>query len=327
MFKLRTFGMLFMLVSSFAAANTSELNVYSARNEKLIKPIIEAYSIETGIKVNLVSAKEQEIINSIAQNEAKTADVLLLSDSAILWQASNAGILQKIDTNNIKQNINNKYLNNDWIATSMRLRTIVYSAERVKPTQLNDYADLADEKWHGKLCLRTSKKIYNQSLVVALHNKYGDKTLNILKGFINNLGADIFPNDNAVINAIAEGTCDVGIVNSYYFAKLIAENNNLPVNIFMPKNGVFSNVSGAAIIKNAPNPKQALHFINWLLSEKGQRLIADANFEFPVNPKAKIRTELSKWGDFNEDLTMIITTKEASQLEQAKNLIKQAKWD
>jgi len=283
---------------------------------------------KAGTAVNLVSDKEQEIIKTIKQNLSNNkADVVLLADAAVLWQADAAGILQKINAKDIK-NIDSKYINDTWLATSMRARTIVYSADRVKPQELSNYADLANEKWRGKLCLRTSKKVYNQSLATALIAKHGAKdALNILNGWVKNLATEVFANDNAVVNAIAEGKCDVGIVNSYYYAKLIATNNNLPVNIFMPTNGVFSNVSGVGLVKNAINTKQAQHFINWLLSENGQKLIADANYEFPVNSKAKTRVELSKWGKFNADLTMLNATKDKEIFEQAKSLIKQAKWD
>jgi len=331
MSKLKTIAILSALTSSVSFAN-AEITVYSGRNAKFIEPIIAAYTKATNVKVNLESDKENVLINKIKENGANNkADVLLLADSGVLWQAVNAGITQDIDIDG--QNVAPKYVvTKSFVPTSIRVRTIVYNSELVKASDLSSYADLSSEKWRGKLCLRTSGKIYNQSLVSALHKIHGEQTGDIVKGWIANLAAPVFANDTALIEAIEAGTCQVGIVNNYYFVKAAAANPK--VKLFMAnqkQNGVLANISGAILLKNAPNKNEGQKFITWLTSAEGQKLIADGNFELritpnktPVHPiKQQNLAELKELAAAKLDVTALNSAKD---LAPALNLIKEANW-
>jgi len=325
--KFKTLLVLMITVCFVPNLVANELNVYSARNVDFSKQIVDAYSLETGVKVNLIIGKKDELITQVKDD--KNADILLLADSWELWEASDEflylGIKGDQNLLQTRSNLDPQYkASTNWIPTSMRLRTIVYSSERVKTDELKDYTSLADAKWQRKLCLRTSQKSYNKSLVAALVEQYGkDQATNIVKGWVKNLATDVFANDNAVIKAIAAGKCDVGIVNSYYYAKLMAA-EKLPVNILL-FDGVFSNVSGVGIIKSTKNLDGSTQFVSWLTSAKGQKIIADENFEFPINPQANIRKELTEWGEFTSNPIMLKAAKNPTA-EIAQFIIQETNW-
>ena len=203
---------------------------------------------------------------------------------------------------NIPANLRDK--ENRWFGLSLRARTIVYSTERVKPEELSTYAALGDTAWKGRLILRTSKKVYNQSLVAMLIAEFGEeKTEQIIRSWVTNLAAAPSSNDTQVMEAIAAGQGDVGIVNTYYFGRLLEKNPGLKLALFWPNqdqpgSGVHVNVSGAGVTKYAKHPQAAVKFLEWLSSEKAQNLFADANLEYPVNPKVAANPEVAAWGEF-----------------------------
>jgi len=320
--KLATF--LTVLISGVSLAN--EITVYSARSNKLIQPIVDIYSQKTGVKVNLIDGKEVELINKIADSKTNNvADVLLLSDAGFLWQAVNAGIAGEINSEVISKNVDAKYLvSKNWVPTSIRFRTIIYNQDLVKAEQLSGYQDLSSTKWQGKLCLRTSNKIYNQSLVAGMIGVYQDQTLDILKGLVKNLATNVFENDLKVVEAVNAGTCELGVVNNYYYLR--TKDQNPKVKLFMAnqnQGGTLANVAGAVLVKNAPNLAEGQKFIEWLIGIEGQKLIADENFEFSVNLKAEVLEDLADFANAKLDLKMLTNTKD---LEPALNLIKQANW-
>lgn len=285
-----------------------EVVVYSSRIDELIKPVFDAYTAETGVKVKFITDKEAPLMQRIkAEGEHGVADLLLTVDAGNLWQAEQMGILQPIRSEIIERNIPPQYRasSQDWTGLSLRARTIIYSTERVKPAELSTYEALADKQWEGRLCLRTAKKVYNQSLTATLIESHGEaKAEQIVKGWVNNLSTDVFSDDNAVIQAVEAGQCDVGVVNTYYYGRLHKQNPNLPVKIFWPNQqdrGVHVNLSGIGLTKHAPHPEAATKLVEWMTGEQAQKLFADLNQEFPANPQVKPSDEVAAWGDFKAD--------------------------
>ncbi|MEO9383620.1 extracellular solute-binding protein [Chromobacterium phragmitis] len=301
-----------MLAAALAAAAGSamaeDVVVYSARGEQLVKPIVEAYKKETGVNVKLVSDKEGPLMERLrAEGRNSPADLLLTVDAGNLWQAERMGLLKAVKSQVLDANIPAHLRDpaNQWYGLSIRARTIFYNTQRVKPAQLSSYADLADAKWKGKLCLRTSKKVYNQSLVAMMLAEMGPvKAEQVVKGWVNNLAVAEFPDDTKMLEAIAAGQCEVGIANTYYYGRLMEKSPKLPVGIFWADQagkGTHVNISGAGVTRHAKNEKGALKFLEWLSSEKAQNMFADVNMEFPVNPKVKPDARVAAWGDFKHN--------------------------
>nr|WP_314491219.1 extracellular solute-binding protein [uncultured Pseudomonas sp.] len=291
-----------------AAQAADEVVVYSSRIDELIKPVFDAYTAKTGVKVKFITDKEAPLMQRIkAEGQNGVADLLLTVDAGNLWQAERMGILQPIKSNAIEQNIPSQYRasSGDWTGLSLRARTIVYSTERVKPEELSTYEALADEQWEGRLCLRTAKKVYNQSLTATLIETHGEaKTEEIVKGWVDNLSTDVFSDDNAVLQAIEAGQCDVGVVNSYYFGRMHKANPQLPLKLFWPNQddrGVHVNLSGIGLTRHAPHPEAAVRLVEWMTGEEAQKLFADLNQEFPANPKVEPSAEVAAWGRFKAD--------------------------
>ncbi|WP_421682646.1 extracellular solute-binding protein [Stutzerimonas urumqiensis] len=297
-----------LAAASGIASAADEVVVYSSRIEDLIKPVFDAYTEETGVKVSYITDKEAPLMARIkAEGENTPADLLLTVDAGNLWQAEQMGILQPLDSEVVTQNIPPQYRSSSgaWTGLSLRARTIVYSTERVDPKELSTYEALADEQWEGRLCLRTSKKVYNQSLTATLIEAHGaEKTEEILKGWVNNLATDAFADDTALIQAIDAGLCDVGIVNTYYYGRLHKENPDLQAKLFWPNQqdrGVHVNLSGIGLTKHAPHPQAARKLVEWLTGEKAQGMFAAINQEYPANPNVAPSEEVSAWGEFKAD--------------------------
>ncbi|MBI6896833.1 extracellular solute-binding protein [Pseudomonas putida] len=290
------------------AQAADEVVVYSSRIDELIKPVFDAYTAKTGVKIKFITDKEAPLMQRIkAEGENGVADLLLTVDAGNLWQAEQMGILQPIKSAVIDQNIPPQYRasSHDWTGLSLRARTIAYSTDRVKPGELSTYEALADKNWEGRLCLRTAKKVYNQSLTATLIENHGEaETEKLIKGWVNNLSTDVFSDDTAVLQAIAAGQCDVGIVNTYYYGRLHKEKPDLPVKLFWPNQadrGVHVNLSGIGLTKHAPHPEAAKKLVEWMTGEEAQKLFADINQEFPANPKVKPSAEVAAWGSFKAD--------------------------
>lgn len=309
-----------------------EVVVYSSRIDELIKPVFDAYTAETGVKVKFITDKEAPLMQRIkAEGEHGVADLLLTVDAGNLWQAEQMGILQPIRSDIIERNIPPQYRasSHDWTGLSLRARTIIYSTERVKPSELSTYEALADKQWEGRLCLRTAKKVYNQSLTATLIESHGEaKAEQIVKGWVNNLSTDVFSDDNAVIQAVEAGQCDVGVVNTYYYGRLHKQNLNLPVKIFWPNQqdrGVHVNLSGIGLTKHAPHPEAATKLVEWMTGEQAQKLFADLNQEFPANPQVKPSDEVAAWGDFKADSIAVEVA--GKRQAQAIRLMDRAGWN
>lgn len=297
-----------MMAFGGAVQAASEIVVYSARNEQLIKPLFDQYTKETGTKITYVTDSEGPLIARLEAEGARTrADMMITVDAGNLWLAAEKGLFRAIESDVLEKAVPPQYQDsqNRWFGLSVRARTIVYSTERVKPGELSTYEALADDKWRGRLCLRTSKKVYNQSLVATMIERHGEaKTEEIIKGWVKNLATPVFANDTALIEAIAAGQCDVGIVNTYYFGRLQQERPDLPAKLFWPNqetSGVHVNISGAGITTHAKNPEEARKFLEWLAQGEAQHLFASLNMEYPVNAEAAWDPIVEAWGKFKAD--------------------------
>ena len=286
-------------------AVASELVVYSARAEQLIKPLFDAYTAKTGVKIQYVTDKEAVLLERLkAEGERTPADMLITVDAGNLWLAGEAGVIQPVKSPTLEANIPDHLRDpgSRWFGLSLRARTIVYNTGKVKPAELSSYAALAGPEWKGRLLLRTSKKVYNQSLVAALIAEHGEaEAEKIVAGWVANTPVEPFANDNQAMEAVAAGVGDVTIVNTYYFGKLMQEKPATPLAIFWPDQagaGVHVNVSGAGITTHAKHREEAVKFLEWLSSGEAQSMFAALNMEYPANPAVPVDPAVAAWGDF-----------------------------
>ncbi len=303
--------------------------VYSARNEQLIKPLFDAYTATTGIKVQYITDKAGPLLQRL-QSEGKntSADLLITVDAGNLWKAAKLGVLQPVTSATLLKNIPSHLRDpdNHWFGLSVRARTIFYNPNKVKPEELSTYEALAGPEWKNRLCLRTAKKVYNQSLVAMMIAEHGEaKTEAIVRGWVNNLAAPVFANDTELLRSIDAGRCHVGIANTYYYGRLIRDAKARNVAIFWPNqktSGVHVNIAGAGITRYAKHPEAALKLLEWLSSPAAQNLFADGNMEYPVNPAVKPSEVVAAWGEFKPNL---INVAKAGELQvQAVKLMDRA---
>ena len=298
---------LFILVSC-AYESSEELTIYTSRQPQLLEPIIETFYQETGIRVNLLSGNAQELMERIAiEGDESKADIFMTVDAGVLWQAAERDIFAEIDSDILKNNIP-EYLrdsNNLWFGLSKRARTIVYSSDQFSDSDFSTYEDLADPKWQGKLCLRTSKKVYNRSLMASMIDAYGfDQAKKIVSGWVSNLATEVFSNDTNALKAVSSGQCGVTIVNTYYLARLLDDPKYNNLNLFWANQndrGVHVNISGAGIVKTTKNKTNAIKLLEYLSSEDAQDFYASANKEYPILKGALVHNAIRDWGEFSED--------------------------
>ena len=282
-----------------------EFVVYSTRSEQLLGPLLEAYTNETDIKIDLITDKFETLLHRLKTEGKDTrADLLITVDAGDLWHATRAGVLQSINSTTLKENIPKAYSDPSlhWFGLSLRARAIVYSTERVKPEELSTYEALGMRKWRGRLLLSTSDKIYNQSLVAMLIAEHGETiTEKFISSWVANLAKEPFPTDTMVMEAILAKQGDVGIVNTYYFGRLLKKNPNLKLALYWPNQetgGCHVNISGAGVTRYSKHPEVAIKFLEWLSSSKAQNLFADVNMEYPINPKVAAHPSVADWGVF-----------------------------
>lgn len=295
-------------ITAVQAASEDSVTVYSSRKEHLIKPLFESFTKDTGIKVEYLTGKGGALIERLKLEGANTkADMFMTVDAGNLWYAGSQDLFQPIQTETLKSNIPAHLRDPDglWTGLSIRARTIVYSTKRVNPSDLSTYADLSTDKWKGKLCLRTSKKIYTKSLAASVIYNHGeDKAGDIISGWVNNLAATPNAKDSHVMNAILAGQCDVGLVNTYYFGRLVAKQPNAPLKLFWANQdttGVHVNVSGAGVTKHASNAAGATKLLEYLSSAKAQAIYGSLNKEYPANQNVASGDVVSAWGSFKQD--------------------------
>ncbi len=295
-------------------AMAQEVNLYSYRQEGLIKPLLDAFTQKTKIKVNLVSGGEDALIERLkAEGAASPADLLMTVDAGRLVRAKEAGLFQPVKSPAIDEVVPPALRDPEgmWTALSMRARPIMYAVDRVKPADLSTYEDLANEMWKGKICVRSSSHIYNQSMVSAMLEAVGPaKTEAWAKGFAANLARKPQGGDRDQIKAVAAGECDVALVNTYYLAGMLASKDPADqaaaakVKVFWPNQsdrGAHVNISGIGVTKSARNIPQAVALIEFLLSDEAQKIYAEVVGEFPVKAGVARSAAVASFGPFKAE--------------------------
>ena len=298
---------LFILVSCVKDTN-KELTIFTSRQPQLLEPIIEKYFQETGVKVNLLSGNAQELMERIdIEGEQSKADIFMTVDAGVLWQAAERNIFSETKSKILEENIPS-YLrdpNGKWFGLSKRARTLVFSNDQFSKSDFSTYEDLANPRWKGKLCLRTSKKVYNRSLIASMIDVYGfDNSKKIVSGWISNLATEVFSNDTNALKAVSSGQCGITIVNTYYLARLLDDPKYDNLELFWANQndrGVHVNISGAGIVKTSQNKKEAQKLLEYLSSDSAQDFYASANKEYPVLKDASVAESIMAWGAFVED--------------------------
>jgi iron(III) transport system substrate-binding protein len=319
------------LATSSAIAEDVELVVYSERKEPLIQPIFEQYTAQTGVKVRwLTDAAPVLIERLVAEGDNTRADLFMAVDAGNLWQAAERGVLAPIKSPLLDASIPSNLRDPDdrWFALSQRARTIVHSTDRVQPSELSTYGALADPQWKGRLCLRSSKKVYNQSLVATLLARVGaEQTEAIVEGWVRNLAAPPFTDDTLLLQAIAAGQCDVGIVNTYYLGRMLKDDPALPVTVFWPNQsdaGVHVNISGAGVTRHSHAPEAAQALLEWMVSDDVQSEFARLNLEFPAKRGIALDPVVAAWGKFKADPVNVVEA--GRRQSEAVQLMDRAGW-
>jgi len=300
------------------ASKEAPLVVYSARKEHLIKPLFDRFTDQTGIEVSYITDSAGPLLARLqAEGENTPADMLITVDAGNLWQAQKVGVLSPVSSQILTANVpaHLRDPNNSWFALTIRARTIVYASDRVDPVaDLSSYEALAQPQWRGRVCLRTSKKVYNQSLIASMIAAQGEPaTEAVVSGWVANLAMDPFANDTKVMEAIAAGQCDVGIVNTYYYGRLMKKQPQLALALFWPNQigegaagrGTHVNISGAGVTAHSRQKARAQQLLEWLSEERAQVMLMELNREAAVNPRVPALPDMLAWGDFKADTVAV----------------------
>ncbi|HEX6211006.1 MAG TPA: extracellular solute-binding protein [Methylomirabilota bacterium] len=287
-------------------AQAPEVVVYTARHYGQ-EAAFEAFTRKTGVKVTLLAGQTGELFERLrAEGERTSADVLITVDAGNLWNAGRAGLLSKVDSPELLTNIPAHLRDPEqrWFGLTVRARTIMYNTAKVTPAELSTYEALGDPKWKGRLCLRTSSYIYNQSMLATLIKRHGEpRAETIVRGWVANQPM-LINGDTKILEAIAAGQCDVGLTNHYYLARLLARNAAFPVAPFWANQattGTHVNISGAGVTAHAKHRANAIKLIEFLSSPEAQQMFADLSFEYPANPQAAVHPIVARWGTFKQD--------------------------
>jgi iron(III) transport system substrate-binding protein len=287
-------------------AQAPEVVLYSARHYGQ-EAAFDAFTKKTGIAVKIHAGQTGELFERLkAEGDRTPADVLVTVDAGNLWNAARAGLLSKVDSPELLANVPAHLRDPEqrWFGLTVRARTIMYNTKKVKPTELSTYEALGDPKWKGRLCLRTSSNIYNQSMLATFIRRHGEpRTEAIVRGWMAN-GPTLINGDTKIIEAIAAGQCDVGIVNSYYLARMLKKDPATPVALFWANQqttGTHVNVSGAGVTAHAKHHANAVRLLEFLSGLDAQQMFADTSLEFPANPRAEPSAVVKAWGPFKQD--------------------------
>jgi iron(III) transport system substrate-binding protein len=303
-----------------ALAQSGEVNVYTYREAKLIQPLLDAFTKDTGIKTNVISASsglEQRIKTEGANSPA---DVLITVDIGRLDDAVKAEVAQTIKSDKLDEVVPPRFRDpkNQWYGISMRARVVYASKERVKQDTIT-YEELADPKWKGKICIRSGQHIYNNALFAAYVAKHGEaKAEAWLKGLKANLAQKPSGGDRETARDVAAGKCDIGIGNTYYWALMNnVETDKKPwadaTKVILPTfrgGGTHVNLSGVVLAKHAPNKANAMKLIEWLAEDKAQQIYADSNYEYPVRTGVAVNPTIAGYGKLTPDPTPLSTIAE-----------------
>ena len=303
-----------------AAAAAEEVNVYSYRQPFLVKPLFDAFTKETGVAVNVVFAKKGLVKRLQAEGRNSPADLVFTVDIARLNEVVEAGLAQPVKSDALDEAVPETYRHPEglWYGLTLRARVIYASKERVKTGEITSYEQLADPKWRGRICTRKGDHPYNVALLAAMIGHHGKaKAEEWLRGVKANLARKPQGNDRAQVKAIMEGACDLAIGNHYYMALMLNNEKQRKwgesANIVFPTlggAGTHMNVSGAMMTKHSPNKANARKLIEFLVSKKAQKLYANTNFEYPIDPSVKPAPLVASWGGYERDgLSLIAIAK------------------
>ncbi|MEM7044303.1 MAG: Fe(3+) ABC transporter substrate-binding protein [Pseudomonadota bacterium] len=300
-------------------AVAQEVNVYSSRHYNTDQALYDEFTAATGIKVNLIEAKGDALIERMqAEGESSPADVFITVDGSRLARAVEAGLFQPISSDALNAAVPDNLRHPDglWYGLSTRVRGIVYDKEKVDPSEITSYEGLTDEKWKGRICIRSSSNVYNQSLVASMIASEGmEAAEGWANGIVANMARDPQGGDTDQIKAVAAGECDVAVSNHYYLARLMssdkAEDTAVAdaVGIVFPNQddrGSHANVSGAGVAAHAPNKDAAVQFIEYLTTPSAQAYFAEGNHEWPVVADVKLSPVLEAWGEFKTDAVDVV---------------------
>ena len=293
-----------------------ELNVYSARKEALIKPLLDQFAQVNNVKVNLITSKADALIQRlISEGKNTPADVLITVDAGRLYRAKQADLFQPIDVKKFSQFAPAEFLDPEgyWFGLSVRARTIVYNPHKMNDKLPDSYESLTEPDWKNKICIRSSNNIYNQSLVAALIAHHGvEATQTWANNFVKNFARKPQGGDRDQIKAVAAGLCDIALVNTYYLGQMIAGSDEeqdaaAKVRVLWPNQkpphsqGVHVNVSGIGVIKFSERTDLAAKLIEFLYTDEAQAWYGNANFEYPVRKSIAVSNTLKSWGEFKAD--------------------------
>jgi iron(III) transport system substrate-binding protein len=308
-------GLFSLAVAGAATSQQNVVNVYSGRHYQTDEALYAGFTKATGIKVNRIEASEDAIIERIRnEGERSPADVMITVDAGRLWRADQLALFQPAKSATLEKRIPEslRHPEGHWFGFSTRARVIAYNKERVKPGEISTYEELADPKWKGRVCMRSSTSIYNLSLMGALIDHLGESRAEAwAKGVRENLAQDPKGGDTDQLKAVAAGLCDVTVSNQYYYARLArsAKPDEKQVadklGIVFPNQaswGTHVNISGAGVLKHAPHRAAAVRFLEYLASDEAQRYFADGNNEWPAVRGVKVDNPvLNALGDFKAD--------------------------
>ena len=318
-------------------ADDQEINVYSARKEALIQPLLDRFAEKTGAEVNLITGGADALIERMkSEGEHSPADLLLTVDAGRLYRARQADLLQKTDSQALQKAVPEQYRHPEgfWHGLSVRSRVLVVAPDRVPEDAPSRYEDLADDRWEERICIRSSNNIYNQSLVASLIAHNGEKATEAwAKGLVANMARSPQGGDRDQILAVANDVCDIAVVNTYYLAMM--HNSDDPaqreaaeqVELRWPNQGgrgAHVNISGAGVARHAPHPEQARTLLEFLVSDESQQWYAEVNNEYPVKDGVAISKTLREWGDFKADELPLVQL--GKNNDKAVRLMDRAGW-
>lgn len=333
-----SFLLALLIIGSGSAHADPVVNIYSARKEALIKPLLDRFSRETGIETRLVTANAGPLLDRLRTEGRNTpADLFITVDAGRLHQAQEAGVLQPISSAKLEAAIPAAYREprGHWFGLSLRARPIMYARDRVDPKALSTYEALADPQWRGRICIRSSSNIYNQSLVASMIAARGEAdTLAWLKDFVKNFARSPAGGDRDQIRAAAAGECDIAIANTYYLARMAASKPGSAdreaadkIAVFWPNQdgrGAHVNVSGAGVTRYAAHRDSAVKLLEFLVTDESQRWYAEVNNEYPVVSGVNWSEIVEKMGRFKaDDLNLAVLGENNAK---AVMLMDQAGW-
>ncbi len=332
---LRTTLLALALGTTALPAFADEINIYSHRQPELIQPLIDAFTAETGITVNVAFVDKGMAERLVAEGDRSPADLVLTVDIARLMQVVEAGVTQPVQSDVLEANIPETLRDpgDQWFGLTTRARIVYASIDRVQPGEITTYEDLADPKWAGRICTRSGLNDYNIALlsaVIAHHGEEAAKTW--VEGLKANLARKPDGGDRDQVQAIAAGECDIAIGNTYYIGQMLADPEQKAaaeaVRIDFPVfegDGVHLNISGIAMTKSAPNHDAALKFMEWLSGDAAQQVYAETNNEYPVKPGVARSALVAGWGEFTPD--SIGLTEIASHRAAALRIMEEVNFD